>query len=400
MAKTTIRQIRAYTVRDGGGDYHDQKRGHWIDDHISSPMAKYPAYRQSRQAFGLNVLGTLVVEIEAENGAVGFAVTTGGEPGAWIVERHLARFLIGADVTDTERIWDQMYLSTVFYGRKGLVVNAISCVDLALWDLLGKLREEPVYHLLGGPVRDELTFYATGARPDVAKQLGFIGGKMPLRHCPAEGEEGIQKNLALLADMRSKTGEDFWLMYDCWMSLDANYATRLAHAAAEYGMKWIEEAFLPDDYWGYAELRRNVPRGMMVTTGEHESTRWGFRMLLEMECADIIQPDVGWCGGMSELLKISALADARGVMIVPHGSSVYSYHFSITRHNSPFAEFLMMAPDADEIIPMFSPLLLDEPVPQKGRLKLPDTPGFGVRLNPQSRLHRPYSHENQKKESG
>jgi L-rhamnonate dehydratase len=400
MAKTTIRQIRAYVVRDGGGDYHDQKQGHWIDDHVASPMAKYLAYRQSRQAFGLNVLGTLVVEIEADNGVVGFAVTTGGEPGAWIVERHLARFLEGANVTDTELIWDQMYLSTVFYGRKGLVVNAISCVDLALWDLLGKLREEPVYHLIGGAVRDELTFYATGARPDLAKQLGFIGGKMPLRHCPAEGEEGLKKNLALLADIRSKTGEDFWLMYDCWMSLDVNYATRLAHAAAEYGMKWIEEPLLPDDYWGYTELRRNVPRCMMVTTGEHESTRWGFRMLLEMECADIIQPDVGWCGGMSELLKISALADARGVMVVPHGSSVYSYHFSITRHNSPFAEFLMMAPCADEIIPMFSPLLLDEPVPLNGRMKLPDTPGFGVRLNPQCKLHRPYKHENQQKVTG
>jgi L-rhamnonate dehydratase len=397
MVKSTIRQVRAYVVRDGGGDYHDQKQGHWIDDHIASPMAKYAAYRQSRQAFGLNVLGTLVVEIEADNGVVGFAVTTGGEPGAWIVERHLARFLEGADVTETERIWEQMYLSTLFYGRKGLVVNTISCVDLALWDLLGKLRDEPVYQLLGGAVRDELTFYATGARPDLAKQLGFIGGKMPLHHGPAEGEEGLKANLTQLADMRSKTGEDFWLMYDCWMSLDANYATRLANAAAEYELKWIEEALLPDDYWGYAELRRNVPRGMMVTTGEHESTRWGFRMLLEMECADIIQPDVGWCGGLSELLKISALADARGVLVVPHGSSVYSYHFSITRHNSPFAEFLMMAPGADIVTPMFSPLLLDEPVPQNGRMKLPDTPGFGVRLNPQCQLHRPYNHEQQNK---
>jgi L-rhamnonate dehydratase len=396
MAKTTIRQIRAYVVREGGGDYHDQKHGHWIDDHIASPMAKYPAYRSSRQAFGLNVLGTLVVEVEADNGVVGFAVTTGGEPGAWIVERHLARFLEGASVADTERIWDQMYLSTVFYGRKGLVVNAISGVDLALWDLLGKLREEPVYHLLGGAVRDELTFYATGTRPDIAKQLGFIGGKMPLRYGPAEGDEGMKKNLAKLAEMRSKTGEDFWLMYDCWMSLDVDYATRLAHRAAEYGMKWMEEALLPDDYWGYAELRRKVPHGILVTTGEHESTRWGFRMLLEMNCADIIQPDVGWCGGMSELMKISALADACGVMVVPHGSSVYAYHFSITRHNSPFAEFLMMAPGADKITPMFSPLLLDEPVPLDGRMKLPDTPGFGVRLNPQCHLHRPYSHETKK----
>ncbi len=389
MPATAIRQVRAFYTRGGGADYHDQSPGHWIDDHIATPMSKYPAYRASRQSFGLNVLGTLVVEVEAVNGMVGFAVSTGGEPAAWIVEHHLSRFLIGADAADLETIWEQMYLSTLFYGRKGLALLAISCVDLALWDLLGKLRQEPVYHLLGGAVRDELIFYATSARPDRAKEMGFIGGKLPLHHCPAEGDEGFRKNLTLLAEMRSRVGEDFWLMYDCWMSLDLEYAIRLSHAAAEYGMKWIEEALLPDDYWGYRELRSKVPRGMMVTTGEHEATRWGFRMLLEMQCADVVQPDVGWCGGLTELIKISDLADKHRVMVVPHGSSVYSYHFSITRHNSPFSEFLMMAPQADVVIPMFSPLLLDEPVPQDGRMKLSDAPGFGVRLNPECLLHTP-----------
>jgi L-rhamnonate dehydratase len=197
----------------------------------------------------------------------------------------------------------------------------------------------------------------------------------------------MQKNIALLAEMRSRTGNDFWLMYDCWMSLDLDYALRLAQAASAFNLKWIEEALLPDDYWGYAELHKKIPSGMLVTTGEHEATRWGFRMLLEMECADILQPDVGWCGGITELVKISAMADAKGVMVVPHGSSVYSYHFSITRHNSPFSEFLMMAPQADVIVPMFSPLLLDEPVPTNGRMKLADRPGFGVRLNPECRLN-------------
>lgn len=192
--------------------------------------------------------------------------------------------------------------------------------------------------------------------------------------------------------MRSRVGADFWLMLDCWMSLDVPYATRLAHEAHALGLKWIEECLPPDDYWGYAKLRRDVPRGMLVTTGEHEATRWGFRMLLEMECCDIIQPDVGWCGGLTELIRISALADARGVLVIPHGSSVYSYHFVTTRHNSPFAEFLMMAPQADRVVPMFDPLLLDEPVPVGGRMKVPDTPGFGVRLNPDVRMQRPYEH--------
>jgi L-rhamnonate dehydratase len=391
-----IKHVRAYTVRGGGADYHDQGAGHWIDDHIATPMARYPEYRQSRQSFGINVLGTLVVELEAEDGTIGFAVTTGGEPAAFIVEKHLSRFLIGRSPAEYEKIWDQMYFSTQYYGRKGLVVNAISGVDLAIWDLLGKLRGEPVYHMLGGAVRDELQFYATGARPDLAKEMGFIGGKLPLHHGPAEGLEGLQKNIQNLADMRSKCGDDFWLMLDCWMSLDLDYATRLAQRAwDECGLKWIEEALSPDDYWGYAALKKNAPRGLLVTTGEHEATRWGFRMLMDMDCCDIIQPDVGWCGGVTELIKIANYADSRGVMMVPHGSSVYSYHFVITRHNSPFAEFLMMHPGPTEVVPMFSPQLLGEPVPVNGKIRASelDKPGFGVELNREIALHRPYPND-------
>jgi L-rhamnonate dehydratase len=390
-----IKQVRAYTVRGGGADYHDQGEGHWIDNHIATPMARYPEYRQSRQSFGINVLGTLIVEIEAEDGTIGFAVTTGGEPAAFIVEKHLARFLEGRSPTEYEKIWDQMYFSTQYYGRKGLVVNAISGVDLALWDLLGKLRGEPVYQMLGGAVRDELQFYATGARPDVAKELGFIGGKLPLHHGPAEGLEGLHKNIAELAEMRSRVGDDFWLMLDCWMSLDLDYATRLAHRAyEECGLKWIEEALSPDDYWAYAALKKNAPKGLLVTTGEHEATRWGFRMLMDMECCDIIQPDVGWCGGVTELIKIANYADSKGVMMIPHGSSVYSYHFVITRHNSPFAEFLMMHPGPTEVVPMFHPQLIGEPVPVNGRLHVSalDKPGFGVELNRDLPMHRPYTH--------
>lgn len=392
MTEPRITQIRAYTVRGGGADYHDQCGDHWIDNHIATPMSKYPEYRESRRSFGIDVLGTLVVEIEASDGTRGFAVTTGGEIGAYIVEKHFARFVEGRSVTDIELIWDQLYNSSLFYGRKGIVLNAISGVDLALWDLLGKIRREPVFHLLGGAVRNELQFYATGVRPDLAKKMGFIGGKMPLHYAPVQAESGLRLNLEELAVMRHRVGQDFWLMVDCWMSLDLDYATRFTHAAREYGLKWIEEALPPDDYWGYAQLRRNVSPNTWVTTGEHEATRWGFKLLLEMGCCDILQPDVGWCGGLTELVKISELADQHKVQVIPHGSSVYSYHFVVTRHNSPFAEFLMMAPDADRIVPMFTPLLLDEPVPVNGRMKVPDSPGFGVRLNPDCKLRRPYEH--------
>lgn len=387
----TIRAVRAFTIRGGGADYADQQSSHWINQHIAAPMSVYPEYRETRHSFGLNVLGTLVVEIEADDGTIGFALSTGGDVGAFIVEKHLSRFLEGSRVTDIERMWDQMYRSTVFYGRRGIVLNAISAVDLALYDLLGRIRQEPVFALLGGAVRDEIEFYATGPRPDLAQKFGFIGGKMPLQYSPAEGAEGMRKNLAMIRRMREAVGDDFWLMLDCWMSLDVDYATRIAHGAAPYGLRWIEEALLPDDYWGYAALKRQVPPGVLVATGEHEATRWGFRQLLETG-VDVVQPDVGWCGGITELIKISALADAHGALVIPHGSSVYSYHFVVTRTGSPFAEFLMMHETAEKIVPMFSPLLVGEPVPENGRLAVPERPGFGVELNPEIERQRPYVH--------
>lgn len=394
MSDFHIRHIRAFTVRGGGADYHDQKEDHWIDGQISTPMSKYPEYRAQRRSFGLNVLGSLVVEVEASNGEVGVAVTTGGDLGCWIIEKHLARFIEGKKVSEIDTIWDQMFNSTLFYGRKGIVINAISGVDLALWDLLGRIRQLPVYELLGGAAHKELDFYATGPRPDIAKELGFIGGKMTLVHSPAEDLTGLEKNINYLQEMRSKVGDAFWLMFDCWMSLTVEYALQLANAAAEFGLKWIEECLPPDDYWGYAELRSKVPRGMLVTTGEHEATKLGFKLLLEMKCADVIQPDVGWCGGLTELVRIADLADEYGIPVVPHGSSVYSYHFVITRKSTEFAEFLMMAPNADKIVPMFNPLLIGEPLPVNGKLKIAvlDKPGFGVVLNRELSFQRPFAH--------
>ena len=376
MIGATIRQVRAFVVPAVAPIETDAY--HWLDDHVATPMAKYPDYRQSRKSWGIHVIGTLVVEVEADDGTVGVGVTAGGEPGAWIVERHLARFLEGARAADIERIWDQMYLSTLNYGRRGIVLNVISAIDLALWDLLGKLRDEPVYQMLGGPVRDEVLFYATGPRPDVAERLGFIGGKLALRHGAAEGEAGLRQNIEALADARSKVSPDFWLMFDCWMSLDLDYALKLARESAELGLKWIEEALPPDDYWGYAALKKRVPPGVLVTTGEHEATRWGFRLLLEMQCADIIQPDVSWCGGITELLRISALADVHGVLVIPHGSSMFSNHYVITRHNSPFSEYLVASPRGETVLPMYGDLFVDEPLPLNGQ-----TQAFG-----QARLRR------------
>jgi L-rhamnonate dehydratase len=390
-----IASVRAYVLRGGGADYHDQGAGHWIDGQIATPMSVYPEYRQTRSSFGLNVLGTVVVEAEADDGTVGVGVSTGGVPAAWLVENHLARFVEGKRADEVELVWDQLWRATLFYGRKGLVLNAISAVDLALWDLLGRLRDEPVHTMIGGAVRDAIEFYATGPRPDLAKELGFVGGKMVLVHGPAEGDEGLRRNVELAAEMRSRVGDpdEFFLAYDCWMALTAEYTLKLIEALRPYRFKWVEEFLPPDDYWGYAEVRRRAPRDLLITTGEHEASRWGFRMLVDMGCCDVVQPDVGWCGGLTELLKISAYAASHGVLVIPHGSSVYSYHFVVTRHESPFAEFLMMAPDAASVVPMFTPLLQGEPVPEGGRIRTSalQRPGFGVELDRSQPLERPFA---------
>lgn len=160
----TIKQVRAYVIgtkeleesSGGGGDCHAQKNTHWIIGHpnpIANPMSMYPRYKQHRTSWGINAIGTVVVEVELTNGMVGVGLSIGGEPACYIIEYHLSRFLEGQDPRNIELLYDQMWRSTINYGRKGLPIQAISAVDLALWDVLGKLRNEPVYQLLGGKTK-------------------------------------------------------------------------------------------------------------------------------------------------------------------------------------------------------------------------------------------------------
>ena len=208
-----IKQVRAYTseaaVEDQGADCHDVGDEHWINGFptpIANPMSGYPHYAGARKSWGINVLGTLVVEVEAEDGTVGVGITIGGNPGCYIVENHLSRFLEGEDPRNVEVMWDKMWRATINYGRKGLPIQCISAVDIAIWDLLGKLRNEPVYALLGGKVRNRLPVYMTSSNPLNAKNMGFVGGKVPCPYGPEEGDIGLKKNVNFSRAGERKSG--------------------------------------------------------------------------------------------------------------------------------------------------------------------------------------------------
>jgi len=402
-----VRQIRAYTFSSssseeesgGGADCHRQSSGHWIvDTPISNPMSVYEEYRSSRTSWGIGALGSVIVEVELddEERTVGVGISIGGEAACFMVENHLSRFVEGQDPSNVELIWDQMWRSTMNYGRKGIAIQAISAVDLAIWDALGKLKKVPVYELLGGKTKEKMPCYATTSRPDLAKEMGFWGAKFPLPYGPADGDRGMRDNIATVEKWREAVGPDFPIMIDCYMSLTLPYAIELARKCEPYNVKWIEEALPPDDYEGYSELKKAV-KTTMITTGEHEYTRYGFRQLLEKKCADVLQPDITWCGGMTEARRIVALAAAYDIPIIPHGSSIYSYHLQICFPNCPMAEFLVMSPEADSIVSYFGNLFTDEPLPKDGYVELPhDKPGFGVTLNREGlNMTRPYARDAQ-----
>ena len=291
------------------------------------------------------------------------------------------------DPRDTNHLYEQMYRASMFYGRKGLPVAVISVIDLAIWDLLGKIRNEPVYKLIGGATRERLHFYCTGPEPEYAKGAGFIGAKVALPFCPEEGTEGLKKNIEYLRAKRSSVGPDFPLRVDCYMSLNVQYTIQLVKACEDLNIDWWEECLSPDDSDGFEQIKRAHP-SVKFTTGEHEYSRYGFRKLLEGRNLDILQPDVMWVGGMTELLKVAAMASAYDIPVVPHASGPYSYHFVVSQTNSPFQEYLANSPDGKSVLPVFGDLFLNEPIPTKGYLDVDvlDRPGFGLELNPAANL--------------
>ena len=396
-----IREVRALISNPdqyGASDVHDTPNTHWIAgcpasdgswDHqtthppIANPMSGYPKYAGSRQSWGVSAVPSVIVEIEDEDGRIGIGVSTGGAAAANLIEQHLSIFVEGQTAANRTLIWEQMWRASIHYGRKGLGVHAISAIDLALWDLYGRTVGAPVFDLMGGRTKDRVPVYATTARPDHAKALGFHGAKVPLPYGPGHGIKGMGDNIAFLANWREKVGPDFPLMLDCYMSMTTDYAAELSRRLAPYNFQWIEEPLMPDDYEGHRRLAAKMNTragGTVLASGEHEYTRFGYEQLMDAGVG-LIQPDVMWMGGPTEFIRVAAQASARSVDVIPHGCGVYGYYMAMALDCVSLAEFMMMSEMADKIEPNFGTMFKSEPLPESGYISLPDTPGFGLELN-------------------
>ena len=305
---------------------------------------------------------------------------------ARLIRNRLAGILMGENPHAVERIWDKMYRHSI-HGRKGETMMAISKVDLALWDLKGKVLGAPVYELLGGPTRDKIRAYASmlghSIQPDLAAkrarevvEQGYTATKWFFRHAPDDGPEGIRKNLELIKTIREAVGPDVEIMFDAWSSWDVPYTKRMAELAAEYCPRWFEEPVMPDMIPQYAELRRTIST-VAISGGEHEYTRWGVKALLDAGAVDILQTDPTWAGGLTEMTKICALASTYGIPVIPHHGGMASTQLiaSQTVTTCPIQEWLLQHGRKDNVF------LRDKIDPVNGYIEIPKSPGLSMELD-------------------
>jgi len=357
---------------------------------LVTPLDIYSDFRETRGSWFWDS-GMAVVRIETDDGILGTGWCEDGcRAVAPMVDNHLSRLLIGQDPFTVEGLWDRLYRATLPYGRKGAVLQAISAIDLALWDILGLATGKAVYELLGGPVRKTVDVYASALHPvgadkvrDEAKEYvvrGYKAMKMRFPYGPGAGVDGMKENEAHVANVREAVGPDIEIMADAYMGWDFAYAKKMCRRLEDYKLSWIEEPFIPDDLESYAKLRQETDTP--ISGGEHEYTRWGFQQVIEKKAMDIIQPDLRRCGGLTEGRKICALASAAGVSVVPHAYGISHLHLALADPLIPMIEHFPLPcwdkmPDVE-----VEPIFLDEPEPQGGKVTVPQKPGLGVTINP------------------
>jgi L-rhamnonate dehydratase len=383
-----ITGVRFLTVK-GSWDYD----GPLWEERLVRPIDIYPEFRALGAwpaQFGAQTsppyeLQDIFLLIDSDAGVSGMYGPISEDEGR-VISGQLRDVLLDENPHAVERIWDKMYRGAI-HGRKGETMMAISKVDLALWDLKGKLLDAPVYTLLGGPTRDKIRAYASmlghSIEPELAAERarevaeqGYTATKWFFRHDPTEGREGMRKNLALIKAVREAVGPDVEIMFDAWSSWNVPYTQRMAELASDYRPWWFEEPVLADFIPHYAELRRTVST-VAIAGGEHEYTRWGIKALLDAEAVDILQPDPTWAGGLTEMTKICALASAYGIPVIPHHGGWAATHLiaSQTLTTCPIQEWLIQWGNRRQVF------LKHRIVPEDGYISLPEVPGLGIELD-------------------
>ncbi len=319
--------------------------------------------------------GSILVQIRTDQGLTGYGMGGGGTAAIHIIDNHLKDLLLGANALNVDLLWEQMFSSTSFYGRRGVPIMAISGIDLALWDILGQQAGQPVWRVLGGAAKDKAEAYLTGSNFERGMELGFRAFKLGLY----EGAAGMDKEsasrlLAALKKARAIIGPDSKLMIDCLCRWNVEHTLEFARRAEELNLYFIEEPLLPDDIDGYQRLCREV-KGTRIASGEHEFTRYGFKELLRHRAAHILQPDLTWCGGLTDARQVASIAAARGVPVMPHrGGSVFGIHLVLAHSNCPMAESFGTGEPGNEMMARLTPVF------EKGFYLPPEKPGVGYDL--------------------
>ena len=347
---------------------------------ITNVTALYPNYNPPLPAWRVH-LWQIVVIIETDVGLTGHGFGGGGKASLPIINGHFRELLVGQSVdsvADIGRLWDMLYQASVPYGRRGIALMALSGVDLALWDVLGKAENMPVYQLIGKKEKDKVRAYATGNDTVWYAELGFTAHKFSHRWAgkAADIEPAIDRAIKQATLARELFGSEALMMVDCYMSWDATMTQKMANALAPYNFYWFEDVLHPDDLAGQAALRPAV-KPILLAGGEHEFAHYGFTELARSGALDLWQPDVTWCGGITALLRIIELAQQVGIPVVPHrGGEVWGLHVIVASACDDLGEVLPGQRDSQR-----PPLWFDEPQAQNGFLTPLDAPGFGVTLN-------------------
>ncbi len=361
-----------------------QRRPGWAEQaEVANPMSKFAHVKRHRSLW-TPPWGDVWCKVTAEDGSFGLGQTGYGRPVAAVIEDHLAPRLIGEDCFATDRLSDMMFRLTKPYGSVGLASYAISAVDLALWDLKGKLLGQPVYRLLGGASREKIFCYATGNDVDWYKELGFSAFKLACPYGPADGLDGLEKNAEFVAQARAIIGDQSELMLDCWMAFDVEYSVRLAEKLRPYKLKWLEECLIPEDLDAHLELRQRLP-WQTLATGEHWYSNVPFQWAASHHAVDILQPDINWCGGVTVMQQVVAAAQASGTSVILHagGHTAFGQHFSFGQSAIPWCEFFVgSAPGVPLEQGRVAP---GQKLPNNGWLSPNDAPGFGLEI-PEAQL--------------